>query len=97
MLEKVLLNGYISIFHDIINEYEKIVKKNNGYHNYLKIIGYEIKTIVSAFEKLISEKKNTFNSIFKDDFESILHAIDKDLFEHIKSIFENVSILLNTK
>ena len=97
MLKNILINQYKSVFNDIIVEYKNILKKNNGYYNYLKIVNYEIKTIISAFKKLISQKKNTFSSIFHDDFESILHAIDKVLFDHIKSIFENVSLLLNTK
>ena len=95
MLKKILINEYKSLLKDIIKEYHNIIKKNNGYYNYIKIINYEIKLIVSAFEKLIAQKKNTFSSIFENDVESILHAIDKELFEHIKSIFENVSLLLN--
>ena len=97
MLKNILLDGYISLFKDIINEYNNILNKNNGYYNYLKIIKHEIKLIIDAFETLISQRKNTFQSIFKDNFESILHAIDKDLFEHIKTIFENVSLLLNNQ
>ena len=97
MLKDILINEYKSLFNVIINEYNNILKKNNGYYNYIKIINYEIKLIVSAFEKLIAQKKNTFSSIFENDVESILHAVDKDLFEHIKSIFENVSLLLSSK
>ena len=97
MLKNILINQYKSVFNDIIKEYNNILKKNNGYYNYLKIINHEIKTIISAFKLLLKEKKNTFSCIFDDDVESILHAIDKDLFDHIKSIFENVALLLNTK
>ena len=97
MLKNILLNEYKNVFKDIINEYNNIIKKNNGYYNYLKIINYEIKTIVNAFKTLINQKKNTFKSIFEDDLESVLHAIDEVLFEHIKTIFENVSSLLNAK
>ena len=97
MLKNILLNEYKNVFKNIINEYNNIIKKNNGYYNYLKIINYELKTIINAFNTLINKKKNTFSSIFEDDIESVLHAIDKVLFEHIKSIFENVSLLLNTK
>ena len=97
MLKDILINEYTKLFKDIINEYSNILKKNNGYYNYLKIINYEIKTIISAFEVLLSTKKNTFSSIFDGDVESILHAIDKDLFGYIKSIFERVSLLLNNK
>ena len=97
MLKNILLNEYKSLFKDIMNEYNNIINKHNGYHNYLKIINYEIKTITSAFKTLVEQKKNTFKSIFEDDFESVLHAIDKVLFEHIKSIFESVSLLLNAK
>ena len=97
MLKNILLKQYKSVFKDIINEYNNIIKENNGYYNYIKIINYEIKTIISAFKTLISEKKNTFKSIFDDEYESVLHAVDKDLFDHIKSIFENVSLLLNAK
>ena len=97
MLKNILLKEYENLFKDIINEYNNIINKNNGYYNYLKIIKYEIKAIISAFEVLIDQKKNTFQSIFEDNFESVLHAIDKNLFEHIKSIFESVYLLLNTK
>ena len=95
MLKEILLDGYKSLFMDIINEYNNILNKNNGYYNYLKIIKHEIKEIISAFEMLLVNKKNTFRSLFKDEYESILHAIDKVLFNHIKTIFENVSLLLN--
>lgn len=95
MLKNILIKQYKSLFKDIVKEYNNILNKNNGYYNYVKIINYEIKTIISAFNKLISTKKNTFTSIFEYDNESILHAIDKDLFNHIKEIFENVSMLLN--
>ena len=95
MLKDILINEYKNVFKNIIKEYNDFLKKNNGYYNYLKAINHEIKTITNAFEVLLKEKKNTFKSIFEDDFESILHAIDKVLFEHIKVIFENVSLLLN--
>ena len=97
MLKSILISEYKNVFKDIINEYENIIKKNNGYHNFLKVFNYEVKTIINAFKVLLNEKKNTFNSIFEDDFASILHAMDKVLFEHIRTIFENVSSLLNTK
>ena len=97
MLKNILIKQYKSVFIDIINEYKNFINKNNGYYNYVKTFNYEIKTITSAFNTLLKQKKNTFGAIFKDDFESILHAIDKVLFNHIKSIFENVSLLLNTK
>ena len=95
MLKNILIKEYKDLLNDIIAEYNKILNKNNGYYNYVKIINHEIKTIISAFQTLINQKKNTFKSIFQDDFGSILHAIDKVLFEHIKNIFENVSLLLN--
>ena len=95
MLINILINEYKSLFKDIIKEYIKIINKNNGYCEYLKIIDHEIKLITDAFKTLINQKKDTFKSIFIDDFDSILHAIDKDLFNHIKIIFENVSLLLN--
>ena len=95
MLKNILIDWYKSLFKYIINKYNNIIKQNNGYYNYLKIIDHEIKLIISAFKTLLNKKKNIFNTIFEDDFESILHAIDKVLFEHMKSIFENVSILLN--
>ena len=97
MLKEILLDGYKNLFMDIINEYNNIIKKNNCYDNYLKIIKHEIKEIISAFEMLLVNKKNTFRSLFKDEYESILHAIDKTLFNHIESIFENVSLLLSNQ
>ena len=97
MLKNILIEEYKSVFKDIINEYNNIINKNNGYFNYLKIINYEVKTIISAFKTLINERKNIFSSIFEDGFESVLYAIDRVLFDHIKSIFENVSLLLNIK
>ena len=97
MLKKDLINEYKSFFNFIIKEYKNFINKNNGYYNYLKQINYEIKTITNAFQMLISQKKNIFKSIFEDEFDSVLHAIDKDLFEHIKSIFENVSLIINAK
>ena len=97
MLKNILISQYKERLNDIIKEYNNFLSKNNGYYNYLKIINHEIKLIVSAFNTLISQKKNTFKSIFENDFDSILHAIDKDLFDMIKSTFENVSLLLNIK
>ena len=97
MLKNILISQYKERLNDIIKEYNNFLSKNNGYYSRLKIINHEIKLIVSAFNTLIRQKKNTFKSIFKDDFESILHAIDKDLFDMIKSTFENVSLLLNIK
>ena len=38
MLKNILINEYKSVFNDIIIEYNKIIKNNNGYYNYLKII-----------------------------------------------------------
>ena len=95
MLKNILLKEYENVFNDIMKEYNNIVNKNNGYYNYFKIIKYEIKVITSAFKTLINQKKNTFQSIFEDDSESILHAIDNVLFEHIKTIFESVYLFLN--
>ena len=95
MLKNILISQYKERLNDIIKEYNNFLSKNNGYYSRLKIINHEIKLIVSAFNTLINEKKNTFKSIFENDFESILYAIDKQLFDMIKSIFENVSLLLN--
>ena len=95
-MKNILINKYKNLMKDIFEEYSNILNKNNEYCNYLKILNYEIKLIIDAFNKLINEKKNTFKDIFEVDFESILHAIDKDLFGYIKLIFENVSLLLNT-
>ena len=97
MLKNILINGYKNVFNDIIVEYSNIIKQNKGYFKYLKIINYELKTIVVAFKTLLNKKKNTFSSIFENNSESILYSIDKDLFEYIKSIFESVSSILNTK
>ena len=97
MLKNILINEYKSLMNDIFNQYDDFLKKHNGYYNYLKIINHEIKAIKSAFNTLIKNRKNTFRSIFIDDYDSILHAIDKDLFEMIKSAFKNVSLLLDVK
>ena len=95
MLKNILLSEYKDMLKSIIKGYKDFLSKNNGYYNYLKIINYEIEAIKSAFNTLIIQKKNIFKSIFENDFESILYAIDKQLFDMIKSIFENVSLLLN--
>ena len=97
MLKNILLNKYESLFTDIIDEYSSIVKKNNQYDKYLKIFIHEIKITIKAFESLLVNKKNTFRSIFENDNESILYAIDKELFGYLKGIFENVSMLLGEK
>ena len=97
MLKNILIKEYKNLLNVIIKEYHNILKKNNSYLKYVKIINYEVKLIINAFEKLINQKKNTFKSVFEDDIGSILHSIDKQLFGYIKSIFENVSKLLNIK
>ena len=94
MLTNILINKYQGLLIDIFKEYRKIINNNNCYDKYLKIINHEIELIISAFETLIGERKNTFQSIFKDDSESILYAVDKELFKYIKTIFESVSVLV---
>ena len=97
MLKDILIKKYKGLFIDIINEYSYIINKDNRYFEYINIFKYEIKTIIDSFETLLDQKKNTFKCIFENDNESILYFIDKDLFKYIKSVFENVSTLLNTK
>ena len=97
MLKEILLKKYDNLFKDIINEYSNILKRDNHYDKYLRIIMHEIKTIISAFESLLVNKQNTFKSIFESDDESILYFIDKELFGYLKGVFENVSMLLNDK
>ena len=97
MLKEILLNKYQNLFTDIINEYSSILKKNNHYDKYLRIIMHEIKEIIRAFESLLVSKKNTFKSVFENDDESILYSIDKGLFGYLKGVFENVSALLGDK
>ena len=97
MLTNILIDRYQSILIDIFKAYRNILIKNNHYDKYLKIIKHEIKLITGAFGTLINQRKNTFQSIFEYDSESILYAVDKELFKYIKTIFESVSVLLNKK
>ena len=97
MLKEILLKKYDNLFKEIIDEYSNILKRDNHYDTYLRIIMHEIKTIIRAFESLLANKQNTFKSIFESDDESILCSIDKELFGYLKGIFENVSVLLNDK
>ena len=97
MLKEILLKKYDNLFKEIIDKYSNIIKRDNNYDKYLRIIMHEIKTIIRAFESLLVNKKNTFKSIFESDDESILYSIDKGLFGYLKGIFENVSMLLNDK
>ena len=94
MVINILINKYQGLLIDIFKEYRKIINNNNCYDKYLKIINHEIELIISAFETLINKRKNTFQSIFEYDSESILYAVDKELFKYIKTIFESVSVLV---
>ena len=94
MLTNILINKYQGLLIDIFKEYRKIINNNNCYDKYLKIINHEIELIISAFETLINKRKNTFQTIFEYDSESILYAVDKELFKYIKTIFESVSVLV---
>ena len=94
MVINILINKYQGLLIDIFKEYRKIINNNNCYDKYLKIINHEIELIISAFETLINKRKNTFQTIFEYDSESILYAVDKELFKYIKTIFESVSVLV---
>ena len=97
MIVNILIHEYKKLLKDIFNEYINIIEKHNEYSKFLKIVDCEFKEIMIAFNTLVGEKKNTFKDIFEYDVVSILYTIDKDLFDHIKNIFENVSAMINAK
>ena len=97
MNKSILINQYKGLLIDIINEYRKFFKENNGYYNYKNKAFSEMERIAHSFEMLINQKKDISETIFNDDVESILYAVDSILFDHIKSIFENVRIIINIK
>ena len=97
MNKSILVNQYKGLLIDIINEYKKFFKVNNGYYNYKDQAYLEMEKIAYAFEMLINKKTDISKNIFSDDVESILYAVDSILFNHIKEIFENVKIILDFK
>ena len=94
---KFLINKNKKILKDIFNEYIELSKKDNHYSKHMGMVNHNIKLISYAFKTLADEKINRFNDIFRKDSDSFLYVIDKGLFEGIKTIFENVSLLLNNQ
>ena len=97
MLVNILISKYQNLLRDIFIKYIHITENNNEYFKFSKIVDCEIKEIISAFNVLVDERKDTFKDIFENDVESILYALDKELFGYIKDIFEKVSALLGIK
>ena len=94
-MKSILVNQYKGLLIDIINEYRKFFKENKGYSNYKEEAFSEIEKIAYAFEVLTAKKIDTSKTAFKEDLDSILHAIDSTLFNHMKAIFEEVRIILS--
>lgn len=97
MNKSKLINEYKGLLIDIINEYRNFFKENNGYHSFKDKAFLEIENIAYAFECLVNKKADTVKSAFLNETDSVLSAIDAVLFNHMKTIFENVKNVLDFK
>ena len=96
MLTNFLIVKYQNLLRDIFIKYINLTSKNNRYSKLSKLVDFEIKDIINAFNALVDEKK-ICKDFFENGCESALYTIDKVLFGYIKAIFEKVSILLGLK
>ena len=97
MLKNYLINKYRKTLKDIFNKYIDLAKKDDIYSKYFGMVNHNIKLISYAFRTLVEEKINRFKDVFKKDNDSFLYVVDKELFERIKNIFENVGAILNAE
>ena len=97
MLTNFLIVKYQNLLRDIFIKYINLTSKNNRYSKLSKLVDFEIKDTINAFNALVDERKDVCKDFFENGVESALYTIDKDLFGYIKEIFEKVSILLGLK
>ena len=86
-----LISYILSKYIDIFNENNK----NNQWENIEHVFKNECVLLINVVDNLINQKVDCFGSIFNDEQNSVLWAIDKSLLAKIRNCYEHIRVALN--